>query len=129
MQALEQLVKMIIEDKAILADKTFLKVLSAVALDFFNFTNRFNGGNCRDYNLNRAGKTIQAIFATCCKPREDIDWEWMLNDIIAVNEAANFDFTHNMHMPNPEFGLGYLKDNFDREYKYKRMKLNAKEAI
>lgn len=125
--ALYSMVKMIVSDRTVLSSEPFKEALSLVAVDFFNFCQKFNGGNCRQYNLNRAGKTLEAIWRVCCNPTGNeehgrkTDWKSVLYDVKWIGEAAMFDFENNMHMPSPEYGMGRLKNEHGIEYKYENM--------
>lgn len=126
---LQTMLEAIHKDASLYDNKAYLDLLETAAVEFYNFVNRFNGGNTRGYNLRRVGKTLEAIFSTCnqiARGRKDVDWQMLLWDVRTITEIVKYEMEHNLLELDAEY-LRPTTDHMGIKRVYKQMPNNPRE--
>lgn len=96
---LESMISSVIKDKSIVSCPAFAAALSAAANEWSRVADAFNAGNDTLYNLNRSGRTIDAILDVCSSPGGEWLWDRILSDVQNISRIVRFEFRHNVLVP------------------------------
>ncbi|MHA2427571.1 MAG: hypothetical protein ACXADB_06075 [Candidatus Hermodarchaeia archaeon] len=114
----------IIDNPDLLQNKTFVRCWLSVITDFTNTADKYNGGNGSGYNLRRAGRRLEAIWATAhaiaSGKRDPSEYriDWILGDIKEIIHKVEWELEWNTKRIHP--GKGFV-DEDGVPWKYRTM--------